>query len=256
LANLTPVLIFSDEIIIDYVDAGTPAFNYKASAGLMNIGVFAQLRAEPSNRMRLSSGVGVDFQDFIGVDGSEQSTSAVAYNLSGEYDVTDRFVVSAGYSNIWGGIGLAENYILNPGWDYAAAEIEDVTAENFYVAVRYEFDWATVDGKVFSTQINNARAVNYRNGPAVSSDVEAKGFELGLSTNWESGFARIGYSNVETQVNDLSIHSFTGNYLTMPLGETVTFQTAHQFNNGVIIGGDGKEGCVSGHTKGVGVEAI
>lgn len=39
-------------------------------------------------------------------------------------------------------------------------------------------------------------------------------------------------------MNGLNADSYNANYLTIPLGEIVTLQAAHQFNNGVIVGGD------------------
>jgi hemoglobin/transferrin/lactoferrin receptor protein len=229
---------FSDETFIDYSNAATPAWDYTAGEKLRNTGVFAQLRINPTANTRVSTGVRADFQDFEGDDRSSQTTNGVSYNASGEWDVNDSLTVSAGYSHVWGGIELAENYILSLDWDYAAEDISDVTADNTYVAVSFDAGWAVLDGKIFATEINDARAASYGGGPAITADVEAQGFEIGVSTNWDSGFARLGYANVDTEVNGRAADSYTGNYLTIPLGEIITFQTAHQFVNGVIVGGD------------------
>ncbi len=229
---------FNDETDISYELLSDAAESYTAGEELSNIGVFAQLRGEPTANTRFSTGVRADFQNFTGLDGSTQSTNGVSFNASGEVDVSNSVTIGAGYSHVWGGIELAENYILNPAWDYSTDEIEDVTADNFYVAASYEMGSTLFDAKVFSTEIDNSRAASYRGGAAVTADVEATGFELGVSTTWESGFLRVGYANTETEVNGLSADSFSGNYLTIPLGEIVTVQAAHQFENGVIFGGN------------------
>ncbi|MBI1495515.1 TonB-dependent receptor domain-containing protein [Halocynthiibacter styelae] len=229
---------YSDETSLDYRNVASPAFNSSGGEKLDNVGVFAQFRMDPTANTRFSTGLRADFQSFEGIDGSTQSTDGVSYNVSGEIDLSDRVTLSAGYSHVWGGIELAENYILNPVWDYSASEIEDVTSDNIYVAASYDAGWAVLDGKIFSTEIDNSRAASYGGGPALTADVASKGFELGLSTNWDNGFVRIGYANIDTEVNGLSADSYNGNYLTMPLGEVVTLQAAHQFNNGVILGGN------------------
>lgn len=229
---------FTDETFLNYENATTPAWNETAGEELTNIGVFAQLRMEPTANTRLSTGVRGDFQQFTGIDGSEQSTSGLSFNASGEVDVSANLTLSAGYSHVWGGIELAENYILNSAWDYSAADIEDVTSDNFYLAASYDAGWGVLDGKVFSTAIDNSRAASWGGGPALAADVEATGFELGFSRDWNSGFVRIGYANTDTEVNGLNADSYNANYLTIPLGEIVTLQAAHQFNNGVVIGGD------------------
>ncbi|WP_049834651.1 TonB-dependent receptor [Octadecabacter temperatus] len=229
---------YSDETLLNYENATTPAWNDTAGEELTNVGVFAQLRMEPTTNTRLFTGLRADFQNFTGVDGSEQSTSGLSYNASGEVDVSNSLTLSAGYSHVWGGIELAENYILNSGWDYSTADIEDVTADNVYLAASLDTGWGVIDGKVFSTQIDNSRAATWGGGPALTADVEATGFELGFSSDWNGGFVRIGYANTDTEVNRLNADSYTANYLTIPLGELVTLQAAHQFNNGVIVGGD------------------
>jgi hemoglobin/transferrin/lactoferrin receptor protein len=229
---------YSDQSDITYENSTTPAWNYTAGEELANVGVFAQLRMSPTDRTRISTGFRGDFQDFTGTDGSQQTTEGMSFNASAEIDVTDRVTLSAGYAHVWGGIELAENYIVNTDWDYSADDIEDVTSDNVYVAASYDARWAIFDAKVFSTEIDDSRAATWGGGPALTTDVDATGFELGMSTNWDSGFVRVGYANIDTELNGETADSYTGNYLTMPLGEIFTLQAAHQFANGIIFGGD------------------
>ncbi len=229
---------FSDKTDIDYASATTPAWDYTAGEELSNVGVFAQLRMEPTANSRLSTGIRADAQEFTGIDGSTQSTDGLSFNASGEFDATDAITLSAGYSHVWGGIELAENYILNSAWDYDTDQIEDVTSDNAYVAASYTTGTWAVDAKLFSTEIDNARAATYGGGPSLTADVAATGYEIGLSKNWTDGFVRIGYANIDTEVNGSAADSYSGNYLTIPMGEIISLQTAHQFANGVVLGGD------------------
>ena len=89
-----------------------------------------------------------------------------------------------------------------------------------------------------SLRYRQALAASYRAGPAETADLESKGYELGFGYAWNGGFVRVGYANIDTDINGRTADSFTGNYLTMPMGEFVSLQAAHQFNNGVLIGGD------------------
>ncbi|MCG3268322.1 TonB-dependent receptor plug domain-containing protein [Yoonia sp. I 8.24] len=244
---------FSDEASYEFLYALYPSYDDAGQEELVNVGLFAQLRLEPTDRTRLSTGFRADFQDFTGIDGSTQSTEGLSFNASGEVDLNDRLTIGAGYSQVWGGIALAENYIMNSAWDYSTDDIEDVTSENLYVAATYATDRWAIDGKVFSTDIDDSRAATWGGGPALTADVSSTGYEIGFSTNWDSGFFRIGYANIETEVNDEAADSYTGNYLTIPMGEIISLQTAHEFANGVVFGGDAEialdySGAASGVT--------
>ncbi|MEM1079360.1 MAG: TonB-dependent receptor [Pseudomonadota bacterium] len=229
---------FSDRADIDYRSLEDASFNEEAEEKLDNIGIFAQARMTLSNEARLSFGLRADFQHFEGVDRSSQRENGLSGNIAGEYDLTDNLRISAGYSNVWGGIELAENYILNPAWSYAGDKIEEVTSENFYLAARYDVgDWV-LDGKLFKTEITDARAPNYRVGPSETVDLDSQGFEIGVTTYWDGGFFRAGFASIDTELDGRTADSFTGNYLTMPMGDFLTFQAAHQFDNGLLVGGD------------------
>lgn len=229
---------YSDTADFGYVALGAPASNYETAEHLQNLGVFAQLRTELTDDVRLSFGMRADFQRFEGVDGSEQDASGVSGNISGEWDITDALTVSGGYSHVWGGIELAENFIHNPSWTYPAGGIDPVTADNWYAAAAYDFGALVIDGKVFSTRIDDARSATWGGGPGLTTDVSSKGFELGAGYTWSSGFARLGFASVDTELNGRSADSYTGNYLTMPMGDFLTLQVAHEFDNGLLIGGD------------------
>jgi hemoglobin/transferrin/lactoferrin receptor protein len=60
---------FSDTADIRY-DSLVPGRSYIAGEELSNVGVFAQLRLEPTENTRLSTGVRADFRNFTGIDGS------------------------------------------------------------------------------------------------------------------------------------------------------------------------------------------
>lgn len=229
---------YSDRASIDYAFLPDATFNEAAREKLKNLGVFAQARMEPTAMSRLSFGLRADFQEFTGVDGSTQSESGVSANISGEVSLTEQVTLSAGYSHVWGGLELAENYIMNPAWTYPAGGIDPVSADSVYVAASYDIGTWVVDGKLFGTQIDNARAASYGGGPGLSTDLDTTGFELGFGTAWDGGFFRAGFASIDTDLDGRNADSFTGNYLTMPMGEFLTFQVAHRLGNGLLLGGD------------------
>ena len=230
---------FRDEGEMDYEFFADQSFNENPIEKLRNIGVFAQARLEPLDALRLSFGARADLRELEGVDGSKHEDSGVSVNLAAEYDITDAVTISGGYSHVWGGIDLAENFIMNEAWVYPDDGFDPVTADNVFIAAEGRFgDW-TVDGKLFKTNINNARDASYRNGPALNVDLETRGFELGVGYAWANGAVQLGYANIESDIDGRTADSFTGNYLTMPLGEVITLHAVHDFEGtGIRIGGD------------------
>ncbi len=230
---------YSDTTTIDYRYYANSDYDERGTEKTKNVGLYAQARLEPTDRTRVSFGLRADYQDFTGLDGSSFSDSGLSGNFSGAYDLTDQVTVSAGYSSIWGGVALSESYIINPAWSYPSDGVEAVTADNLFIAANATFGAWDLSGKIFRTNINDARAPSYGGGPDLTADLESRGFELGLGYSWESGFARIGYANIDSEVNGNTADSYSGNYLTTPLGEVVTIEVAHRLPQyGLIIGAD------------------
>lgn len=220
---------YHDTAELDYRYFPDASFNEFGTESVTNVGVFAQARLEPVDRLRLSLGARADYQEFEGTDGSRFEDAGFSGNASIEYDVLDSTTVSIGYSNVWGGFALAENFIINPAWTYPAGGIEPVTSENLFAAIRTDLGNWTLDARVFQTQIDNARAPNYSGGPELTTDMQSRGYELGAQFNWASGFARVGYADITTEVDGRVADSFTGNYLTVPMGQNFSLEVAHTF---------------------------
>jgi hemoglobin/transferrin/lactoferrin receptor protein len=218
---------YSESATLDYRYLADSTFDEGGTEKARNIGIFAQARMDVSTRARLSYGVRGDFQEFTDVNGETTSDNGFSGNISGEFDVTDNVAISAGYSSVWGGVPLAENFIINPGWTYPTSGIEAVTSENIFIAANANFGAWDLSGKVFRTNIDNARTPTYGGGPDLTSDLKTRGFELGLGYAWGNGFARIGYANIDSDINGRTADSFSGAYLTTPLGEIVTLEVVH-----------------------------
>ncbi|KEJ88500.1 TonB-dependent receptor domain-containing protein [Sulfitobacter donghicola] len=218
---------YSDEAELEYYGVTDSTYDILASEKSRNIGLFAQARMDLSPRARVSYGLRADFQEFTDLHGETTSDNGFSGNLSGEFDVTDNVVLSAGYSSVWGGVPLAENFILNDAWAYPEDGIEAVTSENIFLAANANFGAWDLSGKLFRTNIDNARTPSWSGGPDLQADLESRGFELGLGYAWANGFARIGYANIDSEIDGRTADSYSGNYLTTPLGEVVTLEVVH-----------------------------
>ncbi|MEM5501632.1 TonB-dependent receptor [Ahrensia kielensis] len=231
---------FADSANLQYEDLLNSALNESSTEKAFNIGIYAQARLDITDRFRTSFGARADFQRFEGVNDYKDNASGLSANLSGEFDVTDYLTASAGASHVFGGIPLAENFILNPTWDYSGG-FESVTSNNVFAGLNARFGNFNVSGKVFHTAINDARTPSWGAGLALTKDMTSTGFEVGLGYDWGNGFARVGYANIDTKIDGNPSDSYTGNYLTTPIGQIFTLEAAHTFADyGVTIGGSGQ----------------
>ncbi|MEP3347986.1 MAG: TonB-dependent receptor [Litoreibacter sp.] len=230
---------FSDEAELDYRYLANATFNEAGTEKSDNVGIYAQARLDLSDRARLSFGGRADFQQFTGVDGSKSSDEGLSGNISGEYDVNEVLTLGAGYSHVWGGVALAENFIINPTWTYPTGGIESVTSDNVFLSAKADFGRWDLKAKYFKTDVDNARDPSYGGGPGLTTDFSSEGFELGFGYNWQHGFLRVGYANIDTEINGGTSDSDTGLYFTTPIGEIITIEAVHTLpQHGITFGAD------------------
>ncbi len=236
---------------IGNVVAGVDFYNDKAKlddpfdAGeekASNVGIYAQARLEPWERTRLSFGGRADHQWFTGVDDRDFSNSGLTANISGEYDLTDIFTAKAGFSRVWAGVPLTENFIINPAWDYGDDGPKPVTAKNYLIGLEAEYEGFTAEASLFRTDIANARVPIYglaAGGALRNRDLQSKGFEIGAGYEWTSGYVKVKYVHIDVDVDGLPASSDSGNYLATPVGDIITITAAHTFEDwNLTIGGD------------------
>lgn len=216
----------------EYKDPGTDT-----QESATNGGIYAQARLQPLDPLRLSFGVRGDYQEFEGTDGSTHDNSGLSGNASAEYDVTDFLTLNAGYSNVWGGIALAENYILNPAWDYSGG-IEPVRAENLTAGFKTLYEGFSFGANIFRSDFENARDENFGAGPAITVDFETEGFDVSAGYTWGPGFVRATYTDTEIEVDGQATNSDATQYLGAPLGRIIAVEASHRFDPlGLTIGG-------------------
>jgi hemoglobin/transferrin/lactoferrin receptor protein len=243
LGSVTAGVDFYDDVA-DYKYRYTPdpLFNEAAEEKASNIGVYGQARLDLTKEARLSFGGRADFQRFTGVDKTRINESGLSFNLSGEYDVSRYLTLGAGYADVWGGIPLAENFIMNPAWTYADG-IEPVTSKSWFGGLRSNLagivDGLSLEARGFRTVIDNARTPSYGGGPALQTNMSSTGFDLAARYDWSEGFARIAYADIDTRIDGRPADSDIGRYLTTPIGRVMSLQAAQSFlNRQLFIGGN------------------
>lgn len=221
-----------------------------------NLGAYAQARLQPLDPLTLSFGLRGDRQWFEGVDGTDISNTGLSGNVSAALQVTDHIRLNAGYSNVWGGIALAENYILNPRWRYDP-DMKGVRAQNYTTGVEAAYNGITASARLFRSDFSNARDESFRGGPSLTTDFETYGYSLGLGYTWGPGFVRASYTDSTIKVNGNAADSDVTQYLGAPLGRIIALEAAHSFEAiGVTVGGSIEAALKNTDTVGAGGRAL
>ena len=205
-----------------------------------NIGLYAQARLEPFERTRLSFGARGDHQRFTGTTGQTWNNAGFSGNVSGEYDlVADLLTAKAGYSHVWAGIPLAENFIVNPNWDYGRGP-KPVTADNYILGLEANYNGFTVEGSIFQTDLYDARTPRFPVTKGIEAhDVRSRGFEIAGGYSWGDGYFKVKYANIDVEIDGKPANSDLGTYLATPAGQIITLQAVHTLADwGVTLGAD------------------
>ncbi|MFC6589056.1 TonB-dependent receptor domain-containing protein [Sulfitobacter pacificus] len=124
-----------------------------------NIGIFAQVRQDLTDRISLSYGARYDWQKFTGADGSEFSDSGASANGSVDVVLNDNWTLNAGASSSYGGYELGEAALINFGspWNYAGFATS--RAEALRLGVRYTGGAWSAKAAVFDTKVHDINDV-------------------------------------------------------------------------------------------------
>lgn len=210
---------------IDYYDRDSTYRDATAnvSESARNIGLYAQARLEPTDRLTVSFGARWDHQDFTGTSGWEDSFSGFSGNASVAYAVTDSLRLRGGLSSVFGGVTLEDNFIFNPAWDYTG--LKAARANNYTLGFDYEAGDLRLDGELFLTKIDDARFSSFRAND--NADAESRGFNLGMGYGWADGYLRASYSRSKIEVNGSGSDSYSAVDLGAPLGGVFALEVQH-----------------------------
>jgi hemoglobin/transferrin/lactoferrin receptor protein len=238
---------YRDEVELEALVPTIPtAWDDSSDEAATNLGVYAQARLEPAEDVRFSFGMRGDQQWFEGTGDQEFDDAGLSGNASAEYDLTSFLTLKAGYSNVWAGVPLSESFVLNPVWNYEDGP-EAVTSQNVVAGFVARHEGFSLEGGVFRTEISDVRVPNYTKGPLVNYELDTEGFEIGAGYDWENGFFRVKYANIDAYINGvIAVSDYDGptgfvlnKYLGVPVGEIITITAAHTFVDwGLTVGGD------------------
>ncbi|WP_421703728.1 TonB-dependent receptor domain-containing protein [Aliiroseovarius sp.] len=218
-------------------DFGDPTGPYTEQSE--NIGLFAQARLEPTERLSLSGGLRYDWQDFTGNTGSgteySRSFSGLSGNLSLAFDVTDNLSLRGGYSNVFGGLAIEDNYTYDSAFDYDALEAS--RSENFVVGVDWASGGLTLGAEVFKTRITDMR-LHDDLVPNGGFTFESEGFNLSGTYGWASGFARMTFSHSEVTRDGTHPGSYYLLDYGAPLGDVIALEIQQEIQQwDLMVGG-------------------
>ena len=211
-------------------DATYPADDTEESR---NIGVYAQARLRPSERLKVSFGARYDRQEFTGVNGFEETFDGFSGNASLTYALTDELSLRGGVSSVFGGLVIEDNYTFE-GLRAADAydDLSPVRANNATIG----FDWTrgdlTLSGEVFATEFSDARS------GTETFDFASHGFNLGATYGWDTGFARFTLSHSEVEIDGEPGSSYAAQDFGAPLGTVMAFEIEQETGvSGLKLGG-------------------
>lgn len=206
-----------------------------------NTGIFAQARFNPSDRLSISTGARYDWQDFNGVDlpnvpfplppvpgDRDFSDSGASFNASATYFVTDALSLRAGYSNVFGGYQVEDNYKFGP---VNYSNFESSRGENINLGIGWDNGPLRLSAELFRTSIDDARRME-RDGLGyvhTQADVRSQGFNLDAGYAWTNGSMRVTYTNADLSVNGEDPGSFDAQSFGFgtPIGQRIALQAQH-----------------------------
>ncbi|KIC39091.1 hypothetical protein RA27_17720 [Ruegeria sp. ANG-R] len=204
---------------------------YSLKERVKNLGIFAQARFDPSDRWSISTGARYDTQDFTGVDETDLSDSGGSYNLSATYFLTDALSLRAGYSNVFGGYQIEDNYKF---WITDYSGFESSRGKNINLGVGWDAGNLHVSAELFRTSVDSARMMVFDRATGMNvhnpADVRSQGFNLDASYAWYNGSMRVTYTNADLKINgeDPGTYESQAFGFGTPIGQRLALQ-AQQF---------------------------
>ncbi len=230
--TLTAGVDFYDEHAESLANAGT-----SGEEALTDVGVFAQMRQNLTNRISVSYGARYDYQWFDGANGEAFNAGGVSANGSVDFILTDNWTINAGLASTWGGYELGEASLVNYGtpWTYDGFTTSRANAAR--VGLRYENGAWEASGALFYTEIEDINAVLPSGGDrGATTDLVSQGVDASLGYNAARGFARVNYTYADVEMDGEAIGS-TSYYLGRPMGHIFGLEAGYDITTAWRVGG-------------------
>jgi len=222
---------------------GAPVVGLPSKETLNNVGVFAQMRQDLSDRVSLSYGIRADMQSFKTANGQTFKDSGVSVNAAADIMLTDTLSLNIGAASVWGGYELSEASLINTvagGSTYSAWNYQNVVpsrSNNARIGLRYDNGPLTVSGALFYTEIKNAPYL-FAATRAPQPTITTRGFDASLRYAMASGYVQANYTYADVRENGAPIgNSGTSYYWGRPVGHLIGLSAAFDVAPGIAVGG-------------------
>ena len=207
---------------------------------LNNVGVFAQMRQDVSDRVSLSYGVRADMQQFDTPNGQSFDDAGVSVNASADVMLSDTMTLNIGAASVWGGYELSEASLINTvagastysPWAYS--NVLASRANNARIGLRYDNGPWSADAAVFYTEINNAPYL-FAGARTPSPTITTKGFDGFVRYASANGYVQANYTYADVRQDGAPMVSEY--YWGRPMGHQIALSAAYEVAPGITLGG-------------------
>lgn len=201
---------------------------------LDNIGLYAQMRQDVTDRLSLSYGARLDSQNFELADGQDFSKSGISANGQADLILTDALTLNVGLASTWGGYELSEASLINLGsaWVYGTPEAS--RANSARVGLRYDTGAWAIRGALFYTEVQDVNDV--LSASRGLADLTSQGFDGSIAYFATNGYIRLNYTYADVQLDGATIGS-TAYYYGRPVGHMIGLEGAYNINPNWVVGG-------------------
>lgn len=207
---------------------------------LNNIGVFAQMRQDVSDRVSLSYGVRADMQQFDTPNGQSFEDAGLSVNASADIKLSDTVTLNVGAASVWGGYELSEASLINTTagastyspWVYS--NVLAARANNARIGLRYDNGPWTADAALFYTEIKNAPYL-FSGARTPSPTITTKGVDAFVRYASAGGYVQANYTYADVRQDGAPMTSQY--YWGRPMGHQIALSAAYEVAPGLTLGG-------------------
>lgn len=201
---------------------------------LDNIGIYAQMRQDVSDRVSLSYGARIDSQRFELADGQSYSESGLSLNGQADVILSNALTLNVGLASSWGGYELSEASLINLGTPWVYGTPEPSRANNARIGLRYDTGAWAIRGALFYTEIKDVNDV--LTSSRTLADLTSQGFDGSVAYFGANGYVRMNYTYADVQLDGAPIGS-TAYYYGRPVGHMIGFEGAYNVSPQWVMGG-------------------
>ncbi|GAB3476934.1 TonB-dependent receptor domain-containing protein [Marinomonas epiphytica] len=194
------------------------------------IGVFVQDIFELNDKTTITAGARFDSYDLDDIDGQNLSDSGVSPNISGHYQLTPEWAISAGYAQALRGVTVHDAFDLD---DYDNdSDLKAETSKNTEIAVNYDKGGLSVVAGAYQTRIEDLIAPELPWSDTfmnLEDDIKADGQFVRAQYAFDKLTLGASLLTSETKVNGVDATRYVYGSSAVAIGDTITLEASYQF---------------------------